>query len=115
MIFSYLGKSYLMETTVERFDQIVVGGTACSSEMIVFFLRRTFWISQQAFMWNFLACILALFSWYAVVDYNDRMNGEMALFIDSEAGWTLMSVGIQYLLNAVFETASRGVITLDIV
>ena len=51
-----------METTVERFDQIVVGGTACSSEMIVFFLRRTFWISQQAFMWNFLACILALFS-----------------------------------------------------
>lgn len=33
-----LGKSYFMATTVEGIDQVVAGGTACSSKVIIFFL-----------------------------------------------------------------------------
>ena len=42
-----LGKSYLMATTVEGIDQVIIGGTACSSEMtfseVIRNMLRIFW------------------------------------------------------------------------
>jgi hypothetical protein len=37
-LYLFLGKSHFMATAMERFDQVVVGGAARSSEVMVFFL-----------------------------------------------------------------------------
>jgi len=61
-----LGKSYFMETTVEGFDQVVVGGTARSSEMIVllccsdiFFGGSDRYLNRSIYI-VFEACVLSV-------------------------------------------------------